>query len=317
MLREKSVLIRSYNNGLILEENLKNLLKEDVEILVMDDYSKDPYTVKIIRRFATPKYAFRLTIWRHRKPYGLGNNFQYLVRRAKGKYFLFLDTDTLYIPNSFDIMLKKLNEAGERVMAVGMSWDNMTNNREEIDTSIPEDANLVIPEVSYAPIHYGVFNRRIFMYYKIKFESEYGVGYGFEDWDMGLKMFKYRLLSAFLPIKWYSDVLSAKWWQKHSPETLRIKERYEIFKRLWGEEVCSQINIGSVLKFFNPQQSEYGVMLLDTRDEAVLEKYPVEIRQKVKEYWNILDVYKQKNPIKYETKKDELIKKLNQILYDL
>lgn len=109
-----SVIIVSYNTKDLTLETIKSvekstksskLLKDNLEIIVIDNNSKDD-SIKEIKAL---KKDFRLPILiiENKKNLGFGNANNQGIEKAKGDYFLFLNSDTIVKKNALDNMVKR------------------------------------------------------------------------------------------------------------------------------------------------------------------------------------------------------------------
>ena len=110
---EISVIIPTLNEEKYLEDTLLSIKWQNInvpyEIIVSDGKSKDR-TVEIAK-----KYADKIVICK-RKGISLGRNVGALV--AKGKYFVFVDADTLLLPNTLSEVYKEIRKRGVALISV-------------------------------------------------------------------------------------------------------------------------------------------------------------------------------------------------------
>jgi glycosyltransferase involved in cell wall biosynthesis len=103
-----TVLIPCYNQGAYLDEAVESVLAQtwqDFEILVVDDGSTDPATVRLLDDYARPK----TTVYRTpNQKLGAARNF--LVQRARGEYLCALDADDRlhpeYLERTVDVLAR-------------------------------------------------------------------------------------------------------------------------------------------------------------------------------------------------------------------
>lgn len=104
-----SVVVPCYNQGKYLEETVDSVLQstfKDLEIIVINDGSTDPETVKIIQSFSRPQ-----TTVIHQNNLGISAARNNAIRLAKGKYILALDSDDKihpeYIAKAIQVFAEK------------------------------------------------------------------------------------------------------------------------------------------------------------------------------------------------------------------
>lgn len=93
-----SICIPTFNGELFIRETIDCVLKQDykpLEIIVSDDHSTDR-TLEIIEELLTPT-DLTFKIFRHDR-LGLGNNWNYCIKNAQGKYIKFLLQDDRIYP---------------------------------------------------------------------------------------------------------------------------------------------------------------------------------------------------------------------------
>ncbi len=309
----KSALLLNLENGDIMARSIERLIKEpDTEILIVDNCSKDS-TIKVLRRYCTDQYLHQIRAWRWRKIKGQSYNRNFMIKKALGKYFLMLDTDVLYVPGSFDYLIKRLETAPSEIKCIGFDPYYYTNEEKEADTQLPPlDAPLCFRDKPLAFTQYGVFKRDVFTRFRIKFDERYGTGYGLEDNDLAMQMLKKGLKCAYIKFKYYHNKHTPAWWKLHTPEFMRLKERRELFDKKWGKGIFKNDNLMASER--NPNMA-ISSRLMENAEVDKIPNITDETKQKVKQFLQVVEIYKQKNPIKYEQRKEEFIKKLNNIIY--
>ena len=98
-----SVIMAAYN----AEETIRRALdsipdREDVEIIVIDDGSKDS-TAQIVKDFGRAKLI------QHKKNYGLGKALNTGLKEATGEYLVMLDSDDDFYTKPFEDCMKDLD----------------------------------------------------------------------------------------------------------------------------------------------------------------------------------------------------------------
>ena len=105
---EITVIIPSYNVKEYIEEcleSLKNQTFTDFEVLCVDDGSNDG-TADIIKEYAVSDPRFQYVSMDHCGKAGLMRNEG--IKRAKGEYLLFLDSDDFFEPELLEHSLNKI-----------------------------------------------------------------------------------------------------------------------------------------------------------------------------------------------------------------
>jgi glycosyltransferase involved in cell wall biosynthesis len=91
-----SIIIPTYNRGYILETTIDSVLSQeypDFEILIVDDGSTDS-TEEIVRS----KKDARISYIKHDRNKGISSSRNTGLRKARGEYMAFLDSDDLWYP---------------------------------------------------------------------------------------------------------------------------------------------------------------------------------------------------------------------------
>jgi glycosyltransferase involved in cell wall biosynthesis len=100
-----SVIIPTYNRVYFLEEAILSVVNQsytNIEILVVDDGSKENYAEQICTKFENCSYLFK-------KNGGLSSARNYGVKKAKGSYIAFLDDDDYWRRDKLEKQVVVLN----------------------------------------------------------------------------------------------------------------------------------------------------------------------------------------------------------------
>lgn len=122
-----SVCIPTYNGEKYIAEALNSVFKQtypNIEIILSDDNSTDR-TVEIAKSFEQ-KSSFDFSVLEHSQ-YGLAQNWNFCISKAKGKYIKFLFQDDLLEPNAIEEMVN-LAEQDEEIGLVFSPRSLFTNS---------------------------------------------------------------------------------------------------------------------------------------------------------------------------------------------
>jgi len=129
-----SIILPVHNSSQHLEACIKSLSSQsykNIEILAIDDDSKDD-SCKIIRRFA--KRDKRLKVSRNIKRYGIGITLNRLIKKAKGDFIAFMDSDDVSAKDRLKKQLLYL-KSNPQVIAVGTQCFFVDKNEKKLGKS--------------------------------------------------------------------------------------------------------------------------------------------------------------------------------------
>lgn len=130
-----SVIIPTYNRGKTLPRAIDSVLNQthsDFELIIVDDGSKDD-TENIVKNIKD----HRITYLKHEvnsggpaRPKNTG------IKKSKGNYIAFLDSDDEWMPEKLEKQLKKFNDGSDNLAIVGCDVldINQENGRESVYT---------------------------------------------------------------------------------------------------------------------------------------------------------------------------------------
>ena len=98
-----SIVIPTYNRSVQLLEGMQSVLSQsfrDFEMIIVDDGSTDD-TASVVKKINDPRIRY---YWKENEERSIARN--YGIKRAKGKYINFLDSDDMLYPNHFQEAIK-------------------------------------------------------------------------------------------------------------------------------------------------------------------------------------------------------------------
>jgi len=144
-----SILLPVHNSAATLEECVLSLLNQsykNIEIIAINDKSSDKSS-SILN--ALKKNDRRLKVYKNVKRYGLAVTLNRLVKKAKGTFLAFMDTDDISSPNRLKKQLKFLLNNTD-VVAVGSQCTFIDEKNKKIGRSDFPTENALIYE---NPLH--------------------------------------------------------------------------------------------------------------------------------------------------------------------
>lgn len=174
-----SVNILSWNTFKTLHDTL-HLLKEelkgiDSEVIVVDNGSIDGS-----QDLATIKNPVNL---------GISKGKNQGIDASTGDYIMLIDGDIVPVPNSIRCLSNHLDSHPD-CMAIGFLPNKFSKDQNKYGQTHHHETfcNKLDPVEEYEGhcIYYGMYRKEVFQ--KIRFDEEYGVGYGWEDLDSYMQM---------------------------------------------------------------------------------------------------------------------------------
>ena len=133
-----------HNSAETLGECVLSLLNQsykNIEIIAIDDFSSDNSYFKSSKHFK--KKDKRLRVYKNVKSYGIAVTLNSLVKKAKGSYIAFMDTDDISSPNRLKKQLNFLLNNTD-VVAVGSQCTFIDERGKKIGRSdFPTENNLI------------------------------------------------------------------------------------------------------------------------------------------------------------------------------
>ena len=176
-----TVLIPCYNQGAYLDDAVESVLAQtyqDFEILIVDDGSTDPDTVRLFDRYVRPK----TTVYRTpNRKLAAARNF--LIQRARGEYLCALDADDKLHPQ----YLEKTTAALERDPSLGFVSTRLQMFGAETRVWPPDTRCDLVTLLCDDPVHCAALARRSAVL-AVGGYDERMPHQGDEDWDLSISL---------------------------------------------------------------------------------------------------------------------------------
>jgi GT2 family glycosyltransferase len=112
-----SIIIVNYNTKKLLEDCLNSIYlnpyEGEFEVIVVDNASEDGSVAMVKKKFPLVK------IIKNETNVGFAKANNQAILKSKGKFILYLNTDTLVLKNSLNLMVNFLGQSGEEVACIG------------------------------------------------------------------------------------------------------------------------------------------------------------------------------------------------------
>lgn len=104
-----SIIMPSYNTGKYISETIKSVLAQTYsnwELLIVDDCSTDN-TEEVISKYLPSE---KIKYFQNKKNSGAAISRNYALRKAKGKWIAFLDSDDVWMPEKLEYQIRFMEE---------------------------------------------------------------------------------------------------------------------------------------------------------------------------------------------------------------
>lgn len=188
-----TVVIPCYNYGQYVEEAIDSVLNQtfdDLEVIVVDGGSTDERTIDKLKTLTKPKTTILFRDGRHL----VGDNRNYGIERAKGKYICCLDADDMLKPTYLE---KALFLAESYHYEIVFPWVQCFGASNEIWS--PGDTNLLTCLDGSTLPTTAVFRRDAWE--KVGGYKDWGLGeeYIYEDWEFWIRILGHGYRAKSLP----------------------------------------------------------------------------------------------------------------------
>ncbi|WP_051586171.1 glycosyltransferase family 2 protein [Mycoplasmopsis lipofaciens] len=180
-----SILIPCYNIGKLNRFSLNSVLKnksKDIEILLLNDYSTDD-TLSILNAYKELDKRIRVfDLKDYHEKVGIGFNRDFLIRQARGKYFLFIDDDDYMKKNTIKYIIENLNDDFDLMSINYRMKFNLFKNilislptvpkRKSVNHNCPRDTYFKNPTFPWAKVIKREYYLNICNKYNAKFDQK-------------------------------------------------------------------------------------------------------------------------------------------------
>lgn len=108
----------TYNRDKLIDKSIQSLLSQsysNIELIISDDASADS-TKKICKKYA--KKDKRITYFQQKKNLGLAGNSNFVLEKARGKYFMWASDDDLWHKNFIKTLVNLLEKNEKAVLTM-------------------------------------------------------------------------------------------------------------------------------------------------------------------------------------------------------
>lgn len=172
-----SVIILTWNSERYIEKCLdsvyKNISNIDFEVIVVDNGSKDG-TINVIKRYESDKVNFKCILLD--KNFGTTYPRNLAIKLSKGKFILFLDSDTEVLDNSVEKLLEMMSDE-----KVGITAPKIISSDGKVQPSCKKFPTIFIKVLKFLGGKFERFALRLELYdpsiYTLNFSNAIEVDY--------------------------------------------------------------------------------------------------------------------------------------------
>lgn len=178
-----SVVIPCYNYGEFVHDAIGSIQTQtlkDIEIIVVDGGSTDSRTLEVLRSIDLPN----VTIFFRKGRHYVGDNRNYGIAQAKGRYICCLDADDTIEPTYLEKSLFLIQSRGYDVVSTGINLMGTTSG--SVGTlEFPDLSDLKVSNYVYTC---AVFKKELWASVGGYFDVGIGPNHVAEDWDFWVKL---------------------------------------------------------------------------------------------------------------------------------
>lgn len=224
-----TILLPIYNAGNFLPECLESLKSQsykDLQIIAIDDHSKDN-SYDLLKKFK--KQIKGLEVYRNKKRYGPAVCYNRALRVAKGSFIAFMNPFDMSSPSRFKRQVSFLMK-NPNVVAVGTQYTTITENNKKLEKStMPNEHEEIYDNVLQASSLHPetiMINRKLIpkdlLYFKFN-------KYPFVFTEVFVKLFKYgKIANITQSLYYHRDGV-----KRHTRKVSRKKQFLAMIKLLF------------------------------------------------------------------------------------
>lgn len=185
-----SVIIPCYNHGNFIHGALDSILKQsyqNLEIIIVDDGSIDPRTIKVLNKINLPK-----TIVYRKENGGPASARNFGIKKSRGQYILTLDADDRFHPSFLEKAVQILENSPQIGMVTSYFKRIYKDSQKKVELSGGDVSSFIVKHEATASLLYR---------YSCWEDAK---GYdenipGFEDWDFAIGVTKVGWIVYSIP----------------------------------------------------------------------------------------------------------------------
>lgn len=245
-----SAIVLNWDEAHVSYDSVQRLLKENIEVIVVDNGSTDDS----VEKFQSLRDQIKFVALNDNYGSSIGRNLG--IELTTCQYTFLLDGDILYVPGTiaeYIKILEKYPEAGcvgyfDIVHRETHGWGHGANTREEADEVMPvlTDKNKIACWYPIAWTQYGLFRTELLKQYKFPTLDPFNKpGYGYEDDWFYKDMCKdgWESLHIDKPLYYHDKHFSQRNLRRKNQSDMS-KERRHVFYKHWGPSSLSGDHIG-------------------------------------------------------------------------
>ena len=192
-MKKVSIIVPVYNVELYIEKCLESLVNqtlEEIEIIIVNDGSKDN-SKKIINKYIE-KYPNKI-VYLEKENGGLSDARNYGIQYATGEYIAFLDSDDYVKTDTYEKMYNKAKNDNADLVECDFYWSYKNKNKEDIGFRYTNDKKEMIEKIRVVAWN-KLIKKEIIVDNNLKFPK----GLRYEDVEFTYKLILYINKVSFI-----------------------------------------------------------------------------------------------------------------------